>query len=70
MLKQYLGCTHIHHEGDLDKEVKVPGGWLPIPGYKEAIKSKAERKMKGIEYNMSSFIEQCVVPTLNSPVSR
>ena len=60
MLKQYLGCTHIHQEGDLDKEVKVPGGWLPIPGYKEAIKAKAEHKTKGIEYNMSSFIEQCV----------
>ena len=60
MLKQYLGCTHIHQEGDLDNDVKVPGGWLPIPGYIEAIKAKAEHKVKGIEYNMSSFIEQCV----------
>ena len=33
---------------------------MPIPGYKEAIKAKAEHQMKGIEYNMSSFIEQCV----------
>ncbi len=27
---------------------------------REVIKAKAEHKMKGIEYNMSSFIEQCV----------
>jgi hypothetical protein len=60
MLKQYLGCTHVHHGGDLGKEVKVPGGWLPIPGYKEASKNEAKHKVKGIEYNMSSFIEQCV----------
>ena len=60
MLKQDLGCTHVHHDGDLGQEVKVPGGWLPIPGYKEASKSKAKHKTKGIEYNMSSFVEQCV----------
>ena len=24
MLKQYLGCTHVHHGGDLGQEVKVP----------------------------------------------
>ena len=59
-LKQYLGCEHNHLSGDLDAGVKVPGGWLPIPGYKEAIRAKAEHQPKGIEYNMSSFIEQCV----------
>ncbi len=58
-LKQYLGCSHIHHEGDLEKEIRVPGAWLPIPGYKEAKKTKAEHRSKGIEYNMSSFIDQC-----------
>ena len=34
-LKQYLGCTHKIHEGQLKKDVRAPGGWLPIEGYKK-----------------------------------
>ncbi len=64
-LKQYLGCSHHHREGDLDQDVRVPGGWLPVPGFKETMIKKAEHHTRCIEYDMSSFIEQCVTAYLD-----
>ncbi len=31
-LKQYLGCNRRLHECELAQEVRVPGGWMPVPG--------------------------------------
>ncbi len=31
LLKQFLGCNHRLHEGELAQEVRVPGGGLPVP---------------------------------------
>ncbi len=61
-LKQYLGCGHEVQEGCLAPDTRLPGGSLPIPGYKDkAEKQKHDkRSIRSIEYNMVSFVDQCV----------
>ena len=71
-LKLYLGCTHKLHNGQLSKEARAPGSWLPIEGYMKVSDSNYH-KVRCMEYDMSSFVAQCVSSYLEvtgSPVTK
>ena len=55
-LKQYLGFTHRVLEGTLNGDVRAPGSWLPIKGYKAM--AVARPSARGMEYDMASCVEQ------------
>ena len=68
-LKLYLGCTHKVHNGQLSKEARAPGSWLPIEGCKKVSDSNYHQ-VRCMEYDMSSFVAQCVSSYLELTGSR
>ncbi len=69
-VKQYLGCTHRHHEGGLDQEIRVLGSWLPVPEFEEAMAKKAAHQIRCIEYDCRPPPNNALPPNWTSPVIR
>ncbi len=57
-MKQYLGCGHSIHEGELVAGVRVPGGFLPVPGYKARLGTSTKHPLRCMEYDMVPFVDQ------------
>jgi hypothetical protein len=57
-MKQYLGCGHRTHKGELVSGVRVPGGFLRDPGYKDKLGASTRHTVRFVEYDLVSLVDK------------